>query len=34
MDAGKLEKLSVLISENALKISRKLGFARDKLFFR
>ncbi len=34
MDTGKLEKLSVLISENALKISRKLGFARDKLFFR
>lgn len=34
MDAGKLEKLSVLISESALKISRKLGFAKDKLFFR
>ena len=34
MDARKLEKLSVLISENALKISRRLGFAGDKLFFR
>ena len=34
MDAGKLERLGVLIPETALQISRRLGFPRDKLFFR
>ena len=34
MDGEKLEKLGVLIPETALIISRKLGFPRDKLFFR
>ncbi len=34
MDREKLKKLGVLIPETALQISRKLGFSRDKLFFR
>ena len=34
MDAEKLQKWGVLIPETALIISRKLGFPKDKLFFR